>query len=80
MNVSEQTCKITVLGESREYKKGTTYETIAAEFQHLYQGDILLAVFENTIRELNKTVERDGEISFLTAGRQGQEEKHTGEA
>ena len=67
VNVSEQTFKITVIGESRDYPAGTTYETIAGKVQHLYQGDILLAVFENTIRELNKTIEGDGVVSFLTA-------------
>ena len=35
-------CKVTVDGEIREYKAGTTYQEIAADFQPHYEHQIVL--------------------------------------
>lgn len=59
-------CKVTVLGEEKEYPKITTYEELAAEYQEQYEDRIVLALMDNRLRELRKTIE-PGEISFVTA-------------
>ena len=47
--------------------KGTTYLELAKRYQKNYEYDILLAVNGGYLKELNKTVGREGEITFLTA-------------
>ena len=53
-------CKVTVDGEIREYKAGTTYQEIAADFQPHYEHQIVL-VFAGGfhLQELRKTLEKD---------------------
>lgn len=58
---------IKVNGEVRQYKKGTTYEQIADDFQAAFEENIVLVIADGKIGELKKTPQRDGtEISFLT--------------
>lgn len=57
---------LTVAGETREYPRGTSFLAIAQEYQKEYADDIVLAVYNNRLRELNKTVERDGILEFVT--------------
>ena len=57
---------LTVAGETREYPRGTSFLAIAQEYQEKYADDIVLAVYNNRLRELNKTVERDGKLEFVT--------------
>ena len=57
---------VTINGVSKEYEKGTTFETIAKEHQNEYDARIAAVMFNGKIRELFKTVKRDGELSFLT--------------
>ena len=57
---------ITINGVSKEYEKGITYETIAKEYQPKYDSRIAAVLFNGKIRELMKTVKKDGELSFLT--------------
>lgn len=47
--------------------KGTTYLELAKRYQKNYAHDILLAINGGYLKELNKTVGREGEITFLTA-------------
>ena len=58
--------KLTVCGEEKFYDKGTPYAVIAEEFQKNYQDDIVLASVNRRVRELHKTVKKDGEVSFIT--------------
>ena len=44
---------VTVHGE-KKYVQGTTYETIAADYQEAYSSMIAVAVANNKIRELFK--------------------------
>ena len=62
-------CKVTVDGEIREYKAGTTYQEIAADFQPHYEHQIVL-VFAGGfhLQELRKTLEKDCELRFVTTG------------
>lgn len=43
-----------------------TLDTLAYEFQEYYEDDIILALLNGKLRELNKTVDRDGTIKFIT--------------
>lgn len=59
---------ITVLinGEKKEYPQGTTYETIAEEYQKQHQGLIALVTVNGKIRELFKRLQKDCELGFFT--------------
>lgn len=43
-----------------------TLETLAHEFQEYYEDDIILGMINGKLRELNKTVDRDGLLKFVT--------------
>ena len=57
---------ITVHGEKKEYPQGTTYETIAADYQEAYDGMIAVALVNGKIRELFKKVTKDCTLDFFT--------------
>lgn len=57
---------ITINGIQKEYNKGVTYEEIAKEYQNQYNSRIAAVMFNGKIRELMKTVKKDGELSFIT--------------
>ncbi len=57
---------VMIKGAIRQYDKGTTFETIVREFQEQYNNSIALVFFNGKMRELNKRLERDGVISFIT--------------
>ena len=57
---------VTVFGEKREYAQGTTFETIAADFQDKYDSMIAVAVANGKIRELFKKVTKDCTLNFFT--------------
>lgn len=59
--------KVTVNGNHYEYNNETTYLQIAKDVQSQYEHDILLAMQDGVLVELNKTVDRDGEITFITS-------------
>lgn len=61
---------VTVEGEQRTYPLGTTYLTIAKEFQDRYEDDILLALHGCRLRELCGKLKKGGEITFVTAKQQ----------
>ena len=65
--MSEQMCRVTVEGETREYRAGTSYQKIAEDFQSRYDHQIVL-VFAGGfhLQELRKAVERDCELKFVT--------------
>lgn len=58
--------KITINGITKEYDKGVTFEDIAREYQGEYEHRIAAVLFNGKIRELMKTVKKDGELSFIT--------------
>lgn len=58
-------CRLTILGEKKEYDADTTYQMLAEEYQPKYTDDIVLVLVNNRLRELNKCVE-EGELSFVT--------------
>lgn len=46
--------------------EGTNLEDIATQFQDCYPDKIVLAMFNQSLRELSKTIHKDGRVSFLT--------------
>ncbi len=59
-------CKVKIGNEEKEYIQGTKYMEIALEYQQQYRDDIVLAVYNNKLRELSRSIETDGVLSFLT--------------
>ncbi len=58
--------KIIINGKEKSYEKGTTFEEIAKDYQKDYEDRIAAVIFNGKIRELMKTVKKDGELSFIT--------------
>ena len=58
--------KVTIGGKVYEYPEGTSYQTIAKDFQKEYQHDIVLASVNHKLQELGKKLSSDCELSFLT--------------
>jgi uridine kinase len=58
---------VKVNGIEKTYPEGTTYLEIARDFQDQYENDILLVRVNGKLRELEKTLAGDSEISFITA-------------
>ncbi|MCI8876420.1 MAG: nucleoside kinase [Lachnospiraceae bacterium] len=58
----------TILGEKKEYKKGTKFADIAKEYQKEYKDDIVLVSLDNRLSELFKPAEKGGNLSFVTTG------------
>ena len=58
--------QITINGVSKEYEKGTTFEQIAKEYQSEFKYRIAAVIYNGKIRELFKTVKKDGNLSFVT--------------
>lgn len=63
---NDRMCRVVIGEEEKEYEKGTKYMEIALEYQKQYRDDIVLAVYNNKLRELNRCIETDGVLSFLT--------------
>ena len=56
--------QVTINGVSKEYEKGTSFEQIAGEYQAVYPNRIAAVIFNGKIRELFKTIKKDGELSL----------------
>lgn len=54
-------------GEKKQYPFGTSFEKIAAEYQKQQKDEIVLVLYNNRLRELNKKAEKDGTLTFITA-------------
>ena len=53
-------------GEPWEVPEGTTFQELAAQVQASYPAPVILAKVDQKLTELNKTVGKDGELTFLT--------------
>lgn len=59
--------RVTVGQETRSYEEGTSYQKIAEEFQERFPHQIVLVYVDRfRLQELEKTVNRDCEIEFVT--------------
>lgn len=52
--------------ETRLYEEGTTYQTIAKEYQKDYENDIVLVFIDGKLQELFKTLKKDCTLCFET--------------
>ena len=52
----------------REYEEGTTFETIAKDFQEQYEHQIVLGCENFRLFELKKTLKKDCNLTFVTLG------------
>lgn len=52
----------------REYEEGTTFETIARDFQDQYEHRIVLGCENYRLFELKKTLKKDCNLTFVTLG------------
>ena len=59
--------KVMVGGREFSYPDGTSYRTIAADFQGQYPCDILLVNRDGKLCELHKTLDRDCSLRMVTA-------------
>ncbi|MGN0307833.1 MAG: nucleoside kinase [Lachnospiraceae bacterium] len=58
---------VKIKGEEKQYSKGTAFEQIVNEFQESYENTIVLIVQDGKIKELHKTLQKDGsELEFIT--------------
>ncbi len=57
---------LTIHNEQRQYAEGTPFLEIAREYQKEYENPIMLIRFDNILRELHKTVIREGTVDFVT--------------
>lgn len=64
---SNKMMRVRVDGAEREYPFGTSYQTIAADFQESYPYDILLVNRDGKLCELHKTLDRDCTLHMVTA-------------
>ena len=51
---------------SERVSEGTRFLDLAEKYQKLYKDQIVLVMHDHRLRELNKTVKKDMEISFIT--------------
>ena len=48
------------------FPEGTTFEDLASKYQEKYKDEIILAMIDNKLRELNKTIVKEGNLEFIT--------------
>ena len=58
--------QVTVDGATKEYKENTTYGEIAREYQKDYANRIILVKADGKLRELNRELEGNCSLSFVT--------------
>lgn len=66
-NIIQMYC-VEVNGETREYAEGTTFETIAKDFQNKFEYPIVLGCENYKLFELRKKIKRNCKIKFITTG------------
>ncbi len=58
--------KLMIGQQEYTYPEGTTFLEVAKEFQKDYADDIVLVLYNNRLRELNREIPGDGSLSFVT--------------
>ncbi|MBR4343010.1 MAG: nucleoside kinase [Lachnospiraceae bacterium] len=61
-------CKVTVNGVTVEYEKGAAFSEVADDYRDKVKGDIILCFADGKLKELNKKIEEDCEVAFITTG------------
>ena len=60
--------QVCVNGVVREYEEGTSFETIAKDFQEQYKHQIVLGCENYRLFELKKTLKKDCNLTFVSLG------------
>lgn len=66
--MEKQIFNVQVNGEIKQYEEGTTYQSIAEEYQKEAENDIVLVFANDKLQELHKKVQADCVVSFVTTG------------
>lgn len=66
--MGEEMCRVIIEGEEKQYPQGTAFSVLAEEYQPKYKDDIVLVLLNNRLREINKKLDCDGELKFVTTG------------
>ena len=70
-------CTVQIKGESRSYEVGTPYLKIAEDYQEKYAHSIVLVNLNgNRLQELNRTLEQDCQLDFVTTAEQSGHETY----
>ena len=64
--MAEKMYTVRIGEELKQYKEGTSYETIAKEYQKEYENDIVLVFVDNKLQELPKLLTKDCTLRFVT--------------
>lgn len=64
--IMSEKISVTVGNATKEYDKGISYLDVYKDFSEKYEQDVILACVENKLQELNKKIERDCQVEFLT--------------
>lgn len=64
--MADKMVTLTIQGEEKQYAAGTEFLEIAREYQSKFQDDIVLALYNNRLRELRKKVKKDGVLEWIT--------------
>ena len=64
--MGEKTVILTVGTVKREYPAGVSFQYVAQDFRDQYTDDIVLVLYNQRLRELNKCAYEDGTLEFLT--------------
>ena len=60
--------RVQVKDDIREYEEGTSFETIAKDFQEKYEHRIVLGSENHRLIELHKKLKKDCNLTFITTG------------
>ncbi len=60
------TYQVKIQDEIRKYPEHTLFLQVARQFQDQYADDIVLVMYNGRLRELNREITEDGELSFVT--------------
>ncbi|MDE6635484.1 MAG: nucleoside kinase, partial [Lachnospiraceae bacterium] len=58
--------KVIIDGKTKKYACRTKIKDIAEEYAHLYKYDIIAAIKNGKVTELNKKIDKDCKLSFVT--------------
>lgn len=75
--MEKKMCIVQIGNESRRYEAGTTYQKIAEDYQKEYAHSIVLVNLNgNRLQELNRTLEQDCRLDFVTTAEQSGHETY----
>ena len=65
-HLKNQTVKVTVGENTKEYPKGITYQEVVQEYPQDADAPVILVISDGKLKELHRLVERDCHVRFVT--------------